>query len=370
MKRLLVVFIGTLTLASCQEKKFGAFVIAGKVTNAPVQKVYLQELPFSGENPVILDSATLKKSGTFELRAMANEEGLYFLVFEKMPPILFINDENNIRIRIDANNIRGYSVEGSPASSQVQELLAKLRETDSTYASIRRQKDSLPSDSTMLVLNHRTEQLLEKRRGLLDIFIKKTNSPAAICYAIGFYDDDVPVTHLVELLNIASGRFPEHSGINRYKSLYTLQLQPKEPPYPLLNQPAPEIKLPTPNGDSLALSSLRGKYVLVDFWASWCGPCRKENPNVVAAYNNFKDKNFTVLGVSLDEDKAKWMGAIQQDNLTWPHISDLKYWSSPVVGLYQFRGIPFNVLVDPNGQIIASGLRGKDLQTKLAEVIK
>jgi peroxiredoxin len=108
----------------------------------------------------------------------------------------------------------------------------------------------------------------------------------------------------------------------------------------------------------------------VDFWASWCGPCRQENPNVVAAYNQFKDKNFTVLGVSLDEDKAAWQKAITKDNLTWNHMSDLKQWESEAVKAYGFEGIPFNVLIDPQGKIIASGLRGEELESKLKEVLK
>ena len=133
---------------------------------------------------------------------------------------------------------------------------------------------------------------------------------------------------------------------------------------------APDFTLQTPDNTTIALSSFKGKYVLVDFWASWCGPCRQENPNVVKAFNQFKNKNFTILGVSLDEDKAAWQQAIMKDNLTWQHVSDLKGWNSDVAALYGVKGIPANFLLDTEGKIIAKDLRGNELVNKLAEVLR
>jgi len=130
---------------------------------------------------------------------------------------------------------------------------------------------------------------------------------------------------------------------------------------------APEIALPDTQGKINKLSSLRGKYVLIDFWAAWCGPCRREAPNLVRIYNKYKEKGFEIYGVSLDRDKNSWLGAIESDNLDWVHVSDLKYWQSDVVGLYGFSGIPYTVLIDREGKIIAKGLRGEQLENKLAE---
>lgn len=132
---------------------------------------------------------------------------------------------------------------------------------------------------------------------------------------------------------------------------------------------APDFTLDTPEGEAIALSDLRGNYVLIDFWASWCRPCRMENPNVVRVYNKYHDKGFEILGVSLDRTKTAWLQAIEKDGLTWKHVSDLKFWNSAAAQLYGVRGIPYTVLVDPKGNIIAQNLRGASLEAKLAELL-
>jgi len=133
--------------------------------------------------------------------------------------------------------------------------------------------------------------------------------------------------------------------------------------YPAINFAQPDV-----NGKSVSLNSLKGKVVLVDFWASWCGPCRAENPAVVAAYQKYKDKGFDVLGVSLDQNKDKWLQAIQKDGLTWTHVSDLKGWQNEAAKKYSVTSIPFNVLIDKDGKVLAKGLRGPALEEKLAEI--
>ena len=137
-----------------------------------------------------------------------------------------------------------------------------------------------------------------------------------------------------------------------------------------VGQPAPDFTQNDTAGHPVTLSSFRGKYVLLDFWASWCGPCRQENPAVVTAYQKYHDKGFEILGVSLDQNEKSWKKAIRDDKLSWTHVSDLKYWDNELVKMYGVQGVPQNFLIDPQGKIIARGLRGEELQNKLAEIYK
>jgi len=138
----------------------------------------------------------------------------------------------------------------------------------------------------------------------------------------------------------------------------------------MVGKQAIDFTQPDANGNTISLSSFKGKYVLVDFWASWCAPCRKESPNLVKAYEKYRSKNFEILGVSLDQNKEKWLKAINDDHYTWTQVGDIKGWENAAAREYGIQGIPFNVLLDPNGVIIARNLRGEALEKKLEEILK
>jgi peroxiredoxin len=377
LKKILFFALIVVVFAACRQKGGGAFTVSGKITHASSKKIFLQELPYTGDQPIVLDSGSIAANGSFSLKAMAKEEGLYRVVIENGPELLIVNDHDDIKVDLDVEHYRSYEVKNSPASKSLHEFFESYRKKDSALYLVFVQIDSLQKqnagDSILGVLNARRDAEIMQMNTMVTDFINNSPSAAARYYALGMASRTMPSPELLKLTIASAEKFKDNSGLARIKSILTVQQQqaaaaPKQ--HALIGQQAPEISLPDVNGKTVTLSSFKGKYVLVDFWASWCGPCRKENPNVVAAYQAYKDKNFTILGVSLDKTKEDWVEGIKEDKLDWPQVSDLKYWSSSMPGLYQFDGIPFNVLIDPQGKIIAAELRGEALQAKLAEVLK
>ena len=348
------------------------FTVIGNVKNIPSGTVVLEEINMDAL--VAIDSATADESGNFELEGTALEPHLYRLNFGEGRFILLSLDKGNVKVTADWNTIENYDVSGSASSESLKKLRLVVREHMRDLSKMEVVLDSLKANNDTLKLASAIASRKEMNVSLtryLEQYADTTQYLPNAIFAAQIVNPQAEKEFMESFIQGLPTRFKDSKlakeFTDRYNERMTAMNRQQAPP--AAAGQAPEISLQTPDGKTVTLSSMRGKYVLVDFWASWCGPCRRENPNVVRAYNAFKNKNFTILGVSLDEDKDKWLEAIKKDDLTWTHVSDLKGWQSLAARDYNVNAIPANFLIDPDGNIIASNLRADDLTAKLQEVL-
>src|SRR5882724_6075088 len=394
MKKGFIAFAVIVSIVSCTGKSsVKKFQVSGFITNNTAKMIYLEEIPVATMQLAVMDSAALDKDGKYILKTNRGEASVFNLRLDQnaYPLTSIINDTSAITVNVTMNKdnrqfAESYEVKGSIASQQMKDFMYSINKSLQKIFLINRRSDSLirSGNSTDSVKNALLAERTEEAGKVTQLFstaISRSDNPALTMFELSYYQgaannpgnkiQAINNEEVSKIVDDVAARFPEHTGVAAVKRSLDAELKRTTG---LKGKQAPEIVLPDVNGKEVRLSSFRGKYVLVDFWASWCGPCRRENPNVVKAYNRFRNKNFAILGVSLDRPggKNEWVRAIMEDNLTWTQVSDLKEWESVVVPLYNFgeEGIPYNVLVDPAGKIIAERLRGPELEAKLEEVLK
>ena len=381
-----ILFIG-----ACQPKKKGTFSVSGTFKNAdklaavegPMSKVYLLEVTYGKDQPpVILDSAKIPAvNGSFSLTGSAPTQEIFELVFgNNVIAVPLINDAAEVRVNVDLGKKDDfYEVSGSEASNQLKDLITifgkKNFEVERTMADLDSLKQANAPDSLQLGAIAQKDAAVQDLNTYLKQAINTNSNPTICALALSWSSRSFSKSEFELSLTDLLKKYPDNNVLQGLKQSYDQQLaqmaqqQHQDSASTWIGKQAPDLALPDVNGHPVPLTSFRGKYLLVDFWASWCGPCRAENPNVVKAYNEFKGKNFAILGVSLDKEKSAWQEAVRADNLNWSQVSDLKFWSSKAVETFKFDGIPFNVLIDPQGKVIAESLRGDDLENKLKEVL-
>lgn len=387
------IFIVTLLIA-CSGDAEKQFEISGIIANNTAKMVYLVELPAGSTQGTIVDSSVIGKDGGYKLKTDSKESLLYSIRLDQneFPAAYLINDVPKVTVNVELARQNSqfavqYEVKGSPASREMKDFMATFDKDLQKMYFISREADSLHKmnapDSSIEPLAAEWRSLAGKARDYALTSFNKANDPALVIFELGYFQaakgyglELLDTEEVNEIVNNAAVKFPAHKGLAEIKKSLNDQVAgiEKTREQKWVGKPAPDFSLPDANGKEVKLSSFKGKYVLVDFWASWCKPCRDENPNVVNAYNKFKGKNFTILGVSLDHpgQKDKWLNAIKTDNLGWTQVSDLKGWESVVVPMYDFGqvGIPYNVLVNPEGIVIAERLQGPALEAKLEEVLE
>jgi peroxiredoxin len=367
----LLLFIPAISFAQSGSK---AFELKGKLElSKPVDWLYLR---YASNGQYITDSVQ-PKDGEFKFKGQIAEpvDAMLMAKFKQQGDAKLPRENVQLflepsKIEFTANSsLSNYILKGSKGNDEFQKLLKQSAAYDQRFGKLYNDYDSLEQagkKDEMKKVEDAIEQLNnEMKENVYGTFIKTHPNSNVALFALKQYAGwEIDPAKVAPLYNSLSASLKNLPSAKSLKDRIEIAKKTEIGSY------AMDFTQNDTLGKPVSLSSFRGKYVLVDFWASWCGPCRRENPNVVKVFNKFKDKNFTILSVSLDrpDAKDKWLAAIHKDGLTWTHVSDLKYWDNAVAKQYGIRAIPQNLLLDPQGKIIAKNLRGEDLDAKLTEV--
>lgn len=354
-------------LNSCDQASKEGVRVFGKVENPTADgQVVLNQFELTGLKPI--DTVEVEASGKFEFYVNPQEATFYRLSFYDRQQMNLILDgqESEVEIMLEGDNPRGeISVKGSKHTKYVQQIEGMIRDQQQDVQDLNQQAIQARTDGdqqTMQRLTNEYYELMEVRQKELKEFIWTITPSLAAFYGL----ESLPVDDHFTFHDSVAQKFKEELPGNMFTEELTSRVESLRKL--AIGAEAPEISLPNPEGETVTLSSLRGNYVLIDFWAAWCKPCRVENPNVVRLYEEYSDNNFEILGVSLDRDRNAWLKAIEQDGLQWKQVSDLKYFNSEAASDYQISAIPATYLIGPDGKIIAKGLRGPTLEAKLKEI--
>ena len=374
-----------LMLVSCSKEK-NTFYVSGSLTRGEDQMIYLKEM--TSTEMIMLDSARLDTSGYFRLEGIASQMNFYAL-HTRPESFIYLLAQNGDEITIvgDASDLpQTYTVEGSKDSKLIHELTHEQNRTLARIYNLSQLfNDSIRSPNFMEIksrLDSIYEGIVNAQREYTFRFIE--NNPQSLASLMALYQQISPRHYLLDpekdfkyFSLVDSSLSLLYPGSDAVRDLHRQveELEQKKKFEDMsaarlkAGVTAPESALPNPQGDTILLSSLEGKIVLLDFWASWCPPCRKENPNLVKAYKKYKDRGFEIFQVSLDRTREAWLKGIEDDQLDWIHVSDLQYWNSVVVPIYNIQAIPMSYLLDREGRIIDQNLRGERLQQKLEEIL-
>ena len=367
------IILGSHSYAQIQVK------VSGQFLNAPSDSVYIAK--FTGKGYINYQGTKADKQGKFTLNTTVPAPDYYVVRVGNLHVNIILRDSSDIKIYGDKKNLKDICNFVGSDESQAMNLFAVRMERwnmkkDSAYKAI----NAIPvadTASRRKLNDYMTREYISYMSDRQQFVANNTNS-AALIVALVSLDVNNEYDAWITILNQVVNGFGQSPTVREYVNYANNLAKQKEEEKKQAEsaamfapgKPAPDFEeLLTDRKTNLKLSDLKGKYVMIDFWASWCGPCRKENPNVVKTYTKYKDDGFTIVSVSLDTDKQKWLGAIQADGLIWPnHVSDLGGWNSKVSKKYNVSSIPFTVLIDKEGNILQTNLRGPALENKLAEI--
>ncbi len=367
---LFYVLIISFLFSSCNH--FNGYTINGKIKNAEGLKVYLEDIADTA--PVVIDTTTIKNN-SFQLKNYSTK-GIYRLRLgdeTNKSIFLYLQEKDHITINADFKKLIDYKVEGSNGSFSIQQLSAtskmRFEELDSTFSHLKNASDN-SKDSIQSIFSNQKKDYIQ----FIKNFVENESNNYVACFALNYLgpmmQEEVPF--LVDITDKLHTAEPDSKYINMwFKQMqqYRDAMMAESEIGIALNSQAPNIILQNPNGDTIQLNSLKGKYVLLDFWASWCQPCRMENPNVVKLYKKYHANGFEIFSVSLDANIDQWKKAIEKDGLIWKnHGCDFGGWNSAAAQAYSVHSIPSTFLLNKDGIVIAKNLRANELALKLAEI--
>ena len=365
MKNLLAIILLGSLVAACgsgaSEEK--GITISGTVVNAPAGIITLEKPSKTSLTPI--DTIVVKDDNTFSLN-FTGEPGYYRMNFFNQQAATLILDKDDITLNFDGSSAqRGVQPQGSSEMTEIENFYKSVNEQfgprEQAINAAFQQAAQSGDEERQNEIRAEYMELQDEKQAFSADLIRNMPVDLASYQLLSTIDTDKYLDLKDSIATILNNEYP-----GRYY-IEDLVANIEKAATTAVGKMAPEISLPNPEGEIVKLSSLQGNVVLVDFWAQWCKPCRQENPNVVAAFNKYKDKGFTVYGVSLDRTKDKWLQAIEEDGLTWTHVSDLKYFNSVAAETYGISSIPFSILLDRDGKIIAKNLRGDVLDQTLEE---